>query len=101
MRNLVAREGFQGVLTYHSFSQLILYPWGYRSNPIDDVEDRTAMRHLAEKMQQLIRDVHDKEYQAIQAFQDLRRASLGRYIPTGPGDISHPLDYDGASPERH
>jgi len=29
VRNLVARELFRGVITYHSFSQLILYPWGY------------------------------------------------------------------------
>ena len=34
MRDLVARELFDGVLTYHSYSQLILYPWGYTSEPI-------------------------------------------------------------------
>ena len=33
VRNLVARELFGGVLTYHSYSQLILYPWGYTSEP--------------------------------------------------------------------
>jgi carboxypeptidase T len=68
VRDLVARELFQCVLTYHSFSQLILYPWGFRSAPVDDPEDRTALRHLAEKMQALIRDVHGQEYRAIQAF---------------------------------
>ena len=32
VRNLVAIELFSGVLTYHSYSQLILYPWGDDDN---------------------------------------------------------------------
>jgi carboxypeptidase T len=30
MRDLIAREQFSALVTWHSFSQLILYPWGYR-----------------------------------------------------------------------
>jgi carboxypeptidase T len=35
VRDLVARERFSGVLSYHSCSQLILYPWGYTSERPD------------------------------------------------------------------
>jgi carboxypeptidase T len=62
VRNLVARELFRGVITYHSYSQLILYPWGYTSEPIIDAPDRTEMVDLANRMQKLISDVHGEPY---------------------------------------
>ena len=40
VRNLVARQLFDGVLSYHSYSQLVLFPWGYTSEPIEDDADR-------------------------------------------------------------
>ena len=58
VRNLVAVELFSGVLTYHSYSQLILYPWGYTSSPIVDPIDGSDMQQLAEKMKGLIHSVH-------------------------------------------
>ena len=67
VRNLVAVELFSGVLTYHSYSQLILYPWGYTSNPIVDPTDRSDMQQLAEKMKGLIHSVHGKTYTPEQA----------------------------------
>jgi carboxypeptidase T len=62
VRNLVARELFRGVITYHSFSQLILYPWGYTLLPIPDASDLATMTKLAERMQELIRSVHGVTY---------------------------------------
>ena len=67
VRNLVAVELFSGVLTYHSYSQLILYPWGYTSNPIVDPIDRGDMQQVAEKMKGLIHSVHGKTYTPEQA----------------------------------
>ena len=67
VRDLVARQLFSGVLTYHSYSQLILYPWGYTSTPIKDEADLGEMRNLAQDMEQLIRKVHDKTYTAQQS----------------------------------
>ena len=67
VRNLVARELFGGVLTYHSYSQLILYPWGYTSSPVEDETDLGTMRGLAQEMQRLIRGVHGRTYTAQQA----------------------------------
>jgi carboxypeptidase T len=67
VRNLVAREFFGGVLSYHSYSQLILFPWGYTSAAIEDDADDSEMRGLAADMERLIRDVHGETYTAQQA----------------------------------
>jgi carboxypeptidase T len=69
VRNLVARELFRGVITYHSFSQLILYPWGYTLQPIPDASDLSTMTKLAKRMQQLIRGVHGTTYTPQQSSQ--------------------------------
>ena len=69
VRNLVARELFRGVLTYHSYSQLILYPWGYTEQPVPDATDRATMIELAERMQQLMRNVHGSTYRPLQSSQ--------------------------------
>jgi carboxypeptidase T len=62
VRDLIGRELFRGVITYHSYSQLILYPWGFTNKPIADQADRTGMITLAEQMQTLIHGVHGKIY---------------------------------------
>ena len=69
VRDLVARRLFDGVLSYHSYSQLILFPWGYTSEPIRDEADLARMRGLAETMERLIRGVHGETYTAQQASQ--------------------------------
>jgi carboxypeptidase T len=69
VRNLVGRELFRGVITYHSYSQLLLYPWGYTSEPIPDKAARTGMVELAGRMQRLIQDVHGSAYTPEQASQ--------------------------------
>ncbi|RBY78930.1 peptidase M14 [Geodermatophilus sp. TF02-6] len=69
VRDLVARELVGGVLTYHSYSQLVLYPWGYTSDPVEDDADLREMRDLAEQMQRLIGEVHGATYTAEQASQ--------------------------------
>ena len=69
VRDLVARELFDGVLSYHSYSQLVLFPWGYTSAPIEDDTDRDQLRTLAERMEGLIREVHGETYAAQQASQ--------------------------------
>jgi carboxypeptidase T len=69
VRNLVARELFGGVLSYHSYSQLILFPWGYTFEPIEDAADHSEMSGLADTMERLIRGVHGETYTAQQASQ--------------------------------
>ncbi len=55
------------MLTYHSYSQLILHPWGYTTDPIRDPADLGRIRDLAEDMERLIREVHGRDYTAKQA----------------------------------
>ena len=62
VRDLVGSERFAGVITYHSYSQLILYPWGYTEKPIPDVQHREQMVGMAREMQTLIQGVHGKIY---------------------------------------
>jgi carboxypeptidase T len=70
VRDLIARQLPGGVLTYHSYSQLILYPWGYTSEPVpEDEGDRAELRALAEDMQRLIQGVHGTAYTPQQASQ--------------------------------
>ncbi len=40
------------VLTFHSFSELILYPWGHKNGPIDDTRAQTAYETMAKTMAQ-------------------------------------------------
>jgi carboxypeptidase T len=69
VRDLIGRELFRGVITYHSYSQLILHPWGYTDQPIVDAADRTRMEQLGQQMGQLIRDVHGTVYTPQQSSQ--------------------------------
>ena len=62
VRDLVGREIFAGVITYHSYSQLLLYPWGYTETPIPDAQHRELMVGMAGEMQTLIEGVHGKVY---------------------------------------
>jgi carboxypeptidase T len=62
VRDLIACERFAGVITYHSYSQLILYPWGYTERPVPDERDLELMIDLATAMQALIRGVHGVAY---------------------------------------
>lgn len=62
VRDLIGCERFAGVITYHSYSQLILYPWGYTEKPIPDVQHREQMVGMAQEMQTLIKAVHGKIY---------------------------------------
>jgi len=85
VRDLVARELVGGVLTYHSYSQLILYPWGYTADPVPDDADLLALRGLAEEMERLVKGVNGRTYVAQQASQlyptagDLTDWAYGEY----------------------
>jgi len=69
IRDLISSEQFHGIITYHSFSQLILYPWGYTAKPIVIQEDHDRMVKLANRMRDLIRGVHDVAYTSEQSSQ--------------------------------
>jgi len=67
VRNLVARELFAGVITYHSYSQLLLFPWGYTPQPIVDAPELRDIENLANTMGRLIHQVHGETYTVEQS----------------------------------
>jgi carboxypeptidase T len=69
VRDLVATEKFAGLITFHSFSQLILYPWGYTAEEIIDPVDRAALQELARDMAGAIKGVHGVVYTPEQSSQ--------------------------------
>jgi murein tripeptide amidase MpaA len=68
IRDLISNptKEFQAVLSYHSYSQLILYPWGYTN---ELAPDSNVMGTLAAEMSDLIRNVNGEDYTPQQASQ--------------------------------
>jgi carboxypeptidase T len=64
VRDLIGCELFRGVLSYHSYSQLILHPWGNTTEPIRDPADREQLEGFGERMQALIHGVHGQPYRS-------------------------------------
>ncbi len=60
VRDLIARKNFQVLVSYHSYSQIILYPWGYTEepSPLDDL-----MYDLSEQMSNKMEQVHGTVYE--------------------------------------
>ncbi len=61
VKNLVmsSQRNFKAVLSYHSYSQYVLYPWGVTT---DSTPDASIMETLAEEMADQIFRVHGKQY---------------------------------------
>lgn len=49
-----------GVLSYHNFSQLILYPWGYTNDPPEDFE---VLDKIGKRMRDVMYEVNGREYE--------------------------------------
>ncbi|MBI4248827.1 MAG: zinc carboxypeptidase [Elusimicrobia bacterium] len=47
-----AKTNVKVLLSYHTFSELILYPWGHSNSPVDNPKDRETFKKLAETMAQ-------------------------------------------------
>ncbi len=71
IRNFAQQHNFVAMLSYHNFSQLVLYPWGYTSSP---APDKALLHELAQTMADSIFNVHGKTYVAEQSS-DLYLAS--------------------------
>jgi len=50
---ILARKNIKTLQSYHSYSSLILYPWGGIYDPIPDEKDRNAFIKMANKMGEL------------------------------------------------
>jgi carboxypeptidase T len=64
IRELVSTHDFSSSISYHSYSQLVLYPWGYTwdAPPHED-----QLSEMAEDMANAIKEVYGQNYTAEQA----------------------------------
>jgi carboxypeptidase T len=62
LRALFEAEDVRGHVDFHSYSQLILYPWSHR---LDDPPDRDAFAAIADRMSSAIHAVHGERYDVI------------------------------------
>ncbi|HEY0525931.1 MAG TPA: M14 family metallopeptidase [Stellaceae bacterium] len=65
--DLVDAQKFRGVVTYHSYSQLILHPWGYTRTPIANHADHERLAGLGRQMAKSVKSVHGRVYVPEQA----------------------------------
>jgi len=50
---IVGHSNIKMLITYHTFSELILYPWGYTYESIGNPQDLTAFQNMAQHMASL------------------------------------------------
>jgi len=64
VRNLLEGRNFQALVSFHSYSQVILYPWGYKeeASPEEDL-----LYTLAENMSRLMEEVNGRDYEPARA----------------------------------
>ncbi len=73
VRDLFLSRDFQALVSFHSYSQIIIYPWGYIDEPTSADEE---MFTLARTMSQLIQTVRG-------TFYEYGRAASGLYVTNG------------------
>lgn len=73
VRDLFSNHQFQALISYHSYSQVILYPWGFTTVPADKYQ---LLFNLAKKMSDLMFSVHGRRY-------DFGQASTMLYLTNG------------------
>jgi carboxypeptidase T len=59
IRDFENTHNFRAMISYHNFSQLVLYPWGYT---YESAPDEAQMKLLAKIMADSIFNVHGKKY---------------------------------------
>jgi len=73
VRSLFEQQDFQALVTYHNYSQVILYPWGYTEEASDQ---EGLLSALGNEMSRLMEQVSGRYYAA-------ERAGAGFYLTNG------------------
>jgi len=68
VRDLFLQKNFQAMISYHSYSQIIMYPWGYTKL---STEKDSLLQEIAAKMADLIQAVNRTRYDYGQAGSSL------------------------------
>jgi len=59
VRDLFLKKNFQALVSFHSYSQVILYPWGYTKEPPDDAQ---VLKEIAAEMSARMLAVNGRLY---------------------------------------
>jgi murein tripeptide amidase MpaA len=73
VRDLFAQVNFQALVSYHSYSQVILYPWGYTEEASDQ---EALLSQIGKEMSRLMQPVNERYY-------PVERAGDGFYLTNG------------------
>ena len=73
VRDLFGQKNFQALVSYHSYSQVILYPWGYTAEASDQ---EAALSEIGKEMSLLMQPVNGRYY-------PVERAGAGFYLTNG------------------
>ncbi|MDH7512320.1 MAG: M14 family metallopeptidase [Clostridiales bacterium] len=76
VRDLFLQKNFRAMITYHSYSQVILYPWGYTETPSGK---DSLLRQIASQMSALMQPVNGRLY-------EFGQASAKLYLTNGTTD---------------
>jgi carboxypeptidase T len=68
IRDFFLKKNFRGMISYHSFSQSIMYPWGYT---VQAPDQEPLLRDIAASMAALIEQVNGRSYSFGPAGQTL------------------------------
>ena len=66
LRDLVKREGIALHIDFHTYSQLVLFPWNYTSTPADD-RDRLAA--VGDRITSAMFATHERQYKLMQGVE--------------------------------
>lgn len=64
VKKLFEKRTFKAVISYHSYSQLILFPWGYTTQPSPE---KNLMENLSSRMSEVMEEVNGRKYHIGQA----------------------------------
>jgi len=59
VRDFMSQKSFRALVSYHSYSQIILYPWGYTEDP---TEDDALLSGIAHEMSNRMRPANNRVY---------------------------------------
>lgn len=68
VRDLVLKKNFRAVVSFHSYGQVILYPWSYTQKP---AAEKALLAGIADRMAALMESVHGRLYETGQSGLDL------------------------------
>jgi len=75
LTKLTLKPEIKGIINYHSYGQMLLYPWGFTNDPIDNLKEYQI---VGENMQKVMQDKYTM------------MTSCGLYPATGdPQDMQH------------